>query len=79
MISFEAVSKRYGDDSYAVENFNLEVGEGELCVLVGPSGGGKTTILRMVNRMVEPTNTRRQPYIWLSLPLIGRTTTKPSA
>ena len=58
MISFEDVSKRYGDDSYAVENFNLEVGEGELCVLVGPSGGGKTTILRMVNRMVEPSSGR---------------------
>jgi osmoprotectant transport system ATP-binding protein len=58
MISFEAVSKRYGDDSYAVEDFNLEVGEGELCVLVGPSGGGKTTILRMVNRMVEPSSGR---------------------
>jgi osmoprotectant transport system ATP-binding protein len=56
MIAFEAVSKRYGDDSYAVENFNLEVDEGELCVLVGPSGGGKTTILRMVNRMVEPSS-----------------------
>lgn len=54
MITFEAVSKRFGDESYAVENFSLEVAEGELCVLVGPSGGGKTTILRMVNRMVEP-------------------------
>ena len=56
MISFEAVSKRYGNGSYAVENFTLDVAEGELCVLVGPSGGGKTTILRMVNRMVEPTS-----------------------
>jgi osmoprotectant transport system ATP-binding protein len=58
MISFEAVSKRYGDEPYAVENFSLEVAEGELCVLVGPSGGGKTTILRMVNRMVEPSSGR---------------------
>jgi osmoprotectant transport system ATP-binding protein len=41
-----------------VENFTLEVAEGELCVLVGPSGGGKTTILRMVNRMVEPSSGR---------------------
>jgi osmoprotectant transport system ATP-binding protein len=54
MITFETVSKRFGNGSDAVENFSLEVAEGELCVLVGPSGGGKTTILRMVNRMVEP-------------------------
>ncbi len=58
MISFEAVSKRFGNGSYAVENFTLDVDEGELCVLVGPSGGGKTTILRMVNRMVEPSSGR---------------------
>ncbi len=58
MIRFEAVSKRYGDGAYAVENLDLEVEEGELCVLVGPSGGGKTTILKMVNRLVEPTSGR---------------------
>jgi osmoprotectant transport system ATP-binding protein len=58
MIRFEAVTKHYGRDADAVDNFNLEVGDGELCVLVGPSGGGKTTILRMVNRMVEPTSGR---------------------
>jgi osmoprotectant transport system ATP-binding protein len=59
MISFEAVSKHYDNDAKnAVENFSLDVDEGELCVLVGPSGGGKTTILRMVNRMVEPSSGR---------------------
>jgi osmoprotectant transport system ATP-binding protein len=41
-----------------VEKLDLEVSEGELCVLVGPSGGGKTTILKMVNRLVEPTSGR---------------------
>ena len=58
MIRFEGVSKRYGDGPYAVENLDLEVREGELCVLVGPSGGGKTTILKLVNRLVEPTSGR---------------------
>jgi osmoprotectant transport system ATP-binding protein len=58
MIRFEAVSKRYGNGTYAVEDLNLEVTTGELCVLVGPSGGGKTTVLRMVNRLVEPTSGR---------------------
>jgi len=58
MIRFEKVSKRFGTDTYAVENLDLDIDEGELCVLVGPSGGGKTTILRMVNRLVEPTSGR---------------------
>jgi len=39
--------KRYGDQ-LAVDNVNLEVGEGEFLVIVGPSGCGKTTTLRMI-------------------------------
>jgi osmoprotectant transport system ATP-binding protein len=58
MIRFEAVSKHYGNGVYAVQDLNLEVTTGELCVLVGPSGGGKTTVLRMVNRLVEPSTGR---------------------
>jgi osmoprotectant transport system ATP-binding protein len=58
MIRFEGVSKRYGDGVYAVQDLDLEVSTGELCVLVGPSGGGKTTVLRMVNRLVEPSSGR---------------------
>jgi osmoprotectant transport system ATP-binding protein len=58
MIRFEAVSKHYGNGVYAVQDLNLEVTTGELCVLVGPSGGGKTTVLRMVNRLVEPSSGR---------------------
>ncbi|MGH9106462.1 MAG: ABC transporter ATP-binding protein [Acidimicrobiales bacterium] len=58
MIRFEAVSKRYGSGTFAIQDLDLEVATGELCVLVGPSGGGKTTILRMVNRLVEPSSGR---------------------
>ncbi len=58
MIRFEAVSKRFPNGTGAVTALDLEVAEGELCVLVGPSGGGKTTVLRMVNRLVEPTSGR---------------------
>ncbi len=55
-VSFDAVTKRYpGADRPAVDNLTLEVGAGEICVLVGPSGCGKTTAMRMVNRMVEIT------------------------
>ncbi|MEP6989374.1 MAG: sn-glycerol-3-phosphate ABC transporter ATP-binding protein UgpC [bacterium] len=46
-VSFEHVTKRFGDVTI-VEEFDLEVADGELLVLVGGSGSGKSTILRMV-------------------------------
>ena len=58
MIRLEAVSKRYPNGQLAVQELDLEVGDGELCVLVGPSGCGKTTTLKMINRLIEPTSGR---------------------
>jgi len=58
MIRLEAVSKRYDDGTDAVHALTLEVGRGELAVLVGPSGCGKTTTMKMINRLVEPTGGR---------------------
>ena len=56
MIRLDAVTKRFpGTDAPAVDRLSLEVPEGELAVLVGPSGCGKTTTLKMINRIVEPT------------------------
>ena len=56
MIRLEAVTKRFpGAAEPAVDHLSLEVPEGELAVLVGPSGCGKTTTLKMINRIVEPT------------------------
>ena len=46
-VSFDHVTKRFGDVS-VVEDFSLRVEDGELLVLVGGSGSGKSTILRMV-------------------------------
>jgi osmoprotectant transport system ATP-binding protein len=54
MIEFENVSKTYGD-FVAVHDVSFRVNSGEVTVLIGPSGCGKTTSLRMVNRMLEPT------------------------
>ncbi|EST27212.1 ABC transporter ATP-binding protein [Streptomyces niveus] len=58
MIRFEHVTKRYPDGTTAVDDLNLEVGAGELVTLVGPSGCGKTTTMKMVNRLIEPTEGR---------------------
>ena len=54
MIRLQAVSKAYGE-TYAVEKVDLEIDEGDLVVLIGPSGCGKTTTLKMINRLIEPT------------------------
>jgi multiple sugar transport system ATP-binding protein len=46
-VTFDHVTKRYGD-VVAVDDFNLEIKDGEFMVFVGPSGCGKTTSLRMI-------------------------------
>ncbi len=55
VIEFRGVSKSYADGTRAVENFNLVIPSRKTTVLVGSSGCGKTTLLRMINRMVDPT------------------------
>jgi osmoprotectant transport system ATP-binding protein len=57
MIVLEQVTRRYGDN-VAVDAVSLEIGSGEICVIVGTSGSGKTTLLRMINRLVEPSEGR---------------------
>jgi osmoprotectant transport system ATP-binding protein len=53
-IVFDRVTKRYeGRDQAAVENLSLTIPAGEICVLVGPSGAGKTTAMKLVNRLIE--------------------------
>ncbi|WP_119067245.1 ABC transporter ATP-binding protein [Rubrobacter indicoceani] len=55
MIEFREVSKTYpGADSPVVDNLSFEIEDGEICVFVGPSGCGKTTTMRMINRLIEP-------------------------
>jgi len=53
-IEFINVTKTYAS-TVAVENVSLQVAEGDFCVLVGSSGCGKSTTLKMVNLLVEPT------------------------
>jgi multiple sugar transport system ATP-binding protein len=55
-VTFDQVTKRFGDDTIAVSDLTLSVNEGEFLILVGPSGCGKTTALRMVAGLEEVTS-----------------------
>jgi len=54
VIEYRAVSKTFPDGTTAVGEFNLVLPSRSTTVFVGSSGCGKTTLLRMVNRMVDP-------------------------
>lgn len=55
MIQLKNISKYYkGMERPAVSKLDLHVEEGEICVFVGPSGCGKTTTMKMINRIIEP-------------------------
>ncbi|MCP1661705.1 MAG: ATP-binding cassette domain-containing protein [Methanocalculus sp. MSAO_Arc1] len=52
-ISISGVTKQFGD-VVAVDDLSLDVRGGELLILIGGSGSGKTTMLRMINRLIDP-------------------------
>jgi osmoprotectant transport system ATP-binding protein len=54
VVQFNDVAYRYPNGAEVIEGFNLAVDPGEIVVLVGRSGAGKSTILKLVNRMVLP-------------------------
>lgn len=57
MIVLDNVSKSFdGGQSYALRDVSLTIEEGETFVLLGSSGSGKTTILRLISRLIEPTS-----------------------
>src|SRR5205814_3099226 len=53
-LQLNGLTKTYGDFR-AVADVNLDIGQGELVVLLGPSGCGKTTTLRMIAGFIAPT------------------------
>lgn len=53
MIRLENITKQYGNQ-LALKDLTLEIQEGECLVLIGPSGCGKSSLLKTVNRLVEP-------------------------
>ncbi len=57
-ISFEGVDFFYEKETLVLEDFNLKVRRGETIALVGPTGGGKSTIVNLVSRFYEPSKGR---------------------
>jgi phosphonate transport system ATP-binding protein len=54
-VTFDDVTKVYGEDTVALREVSVEVGQGEFVILLGPSGAGKSTLLRVLNGLTEPT------------------------
>ena len=55
VVEYRGVTKRFRGGTVALDDLSLQVPAGTICALVGPSGGGKTTALKVVNRLIEPT------------------------
>lgn len=55
IIRFEHVVKAYGEH-IILQDFNLELAEGEFVTVIGSSGSGKTTMLKMINGLIAPTS-----------------------
>ena len=56
MIEFDNVTKVYANGTVGLRNINLTIREGELVVIVGLSGAGKSTFLRSINRLTDITS-----------------------
>ncbi|MGM9928032.1 MAG: ABC transporter ATP-binding protein [Bacillus sp. (in: firmicutes)] len=54
MLKFENVSKIYSGGKKAVNHLNFEIKKGEFVCMIGPSGCGKTTTMKMINRLIRP-------------------------
>lgn len=53
IIKFQNIKKAYGENT-VIENFNLDIEQGEFLTVIGSSGCGKTTILKMINGLIKP-------------------------
>lgn len=56
MIELKNISKSYDGKTNVIDNLNLSIEKGELIILVGESGCGKTTTMKMLNKLIEPSH-----------------------
>jgi glutamate transport system ATP-binding protein len=70
LVSVEKVNKSFGD-LHVLKDIDLEIGRGEVVVVVGPSGSGKSTLCRCINRL-EPVDSGRITVDGVPLPEEGR-------
>jgi len=54
MIIFQKVTKRFGDGTQALDQISFQIKEGEFVFLIGPSGAGKTTVMKLLRREMKP-------------------------
>jgi len=55
MLRIRGLAKRYRTGDLALKGMDLDLPDGEIMALIGPSGAGKSTVIRCINRLVEPT------------------------
>lgn len=56
MLKFEKVNKKFGSELFTLSDLNFEIENGEFVFITGPSGAGKTTILRLILRDLKPSS-----------------------
>src|ERR1700716_3785795 len=56
MLRIKGLTERYRTGDLAIKGIDLEVPDGQVMALIGPSGAGKSTVIRCINRLVEPSS-----------------------
>jgi phosphonate transport system ATP-binding protein len=56
MLRIRGLTKRYRTGDLALKGLDLDVPDGQVMALIGPSGAGKSTVIRCINRLVQPTS-----------------------
>ena len=56
MLRIKGLTKRYRTGDLALKGIDIDVPDGQVMALIGPSGAGKSTVIRCINRLVEPTS-----------------------